>query len=104
MTIVKHETIELTREEFTVINKCIKLMVTAKKGAGDPILKEEAHQIILALEKFRRNFTVSTETTPQEKAEMIGEAPTDGTTSDYDRGFQDGMKWEHDNPPIRANY
>lgn len=35
---------------------------------------------------------------------MIGEAPTDGTISDYDRGFQDGMKWEHDNPPIRANY
>lgn len=32
MTIVKHETIELAREEFTVINKCIKLMVTAKKA------------------------------------------------------------------------
>ena len=65
MTIVKHETIELTREEFTVINKCIKLMTTAKKGAEDPILKEEAHKIIVALEAFRRNFTVSTEAAPQ---------------------------------------
>lgn len=26
------------------------------------------------------------------------------TISDYDRGFQDGMQWEHDNPPIRSNY
>ena len=26
------------------------------------------------------------------------------TISDYDRGFQDGMQWERDNPPVRSNY
>lgn len=92
MTIVKHETVELTREEFTVIKKCIKLMMTVKNGAADPILKNEAHQIALALEEFRSDFTVHI---AKEEEEAI---------SDYDRGFQDGMKWEHDNPPVRPNY
>lgn len=26
------------------------------------------------------------------------------TISDYDQGFQDGMEWERDNPPVRSNY
>ena len=92
MTIVKHETLELTREEFTTIKKCIKLMTTARNGAKDPVLNEEAHKIALALIKFRDNFTVHVSKNEEE------------TLSDYDRGFQDGVQWEHDNPSIRPNY
>lgn len=93
MTIVKHETVELTREEFAVIKKCIKLMMKIKNGATDPILNNEAHKIALALEEFRRNFTVH-----------VAKEEEEETISDYDRGFQDGMQWEHDNPPVRPNY
>lgn len=93
MTIVKHETVELTREERNRIKKCINLLRSAMNGASDPILKDEARTIALALENFRDNFTTLAYVEDEEE-----------TISDYDRGFQDGMKWEHDNPPVRPNY
>jgi hypothetical protein len=112
MTIVKHETVELTREDFTIIKKCIKMMMTIKNGADDPVLKHEAHTVALALEQFRTKFTTRAnegEALQEMIEEMAGadvgvQVRTDETTSDYDRGFQDGMQWEHDNPPIRPNY
>lgn len=57
MTIVKHETVELTREDFAIIKKCIKMMMTIKNGADDPVLKHEAHTVALTLEQFRTKFT-----------------------------------------------
>lgn len=94
MTIVKHETVELTREERNRIKKCINLLRSAMNGASDPILREEARTIALALEHFRDNFTKRADVEEEEEETM----------SDYDRGFQDGMQWEHDNPPVRPNY
>ena len=79
MTIVKHETVELTREEFTTIKKCIKLMMTIKKGAEDPVLAHEAHTIALSLEQFRTKFTIceNASVALQEMIETIGEVRND---------------------------
>lgn len=112
MTIVKHETVELTREEYAIINKCIKLMGTIKKGAEDPVLIEDTKKVIYALDFFKRDFTIHENASDGMREmceEMAGadvgvQVRADETMSDYDRGFQDGMKWEQDNPPIRPNY
>lgn len=68
MTIVKNEMVELTCGEYATIKKCIKLMKTVEKGATDPILKDEADQVTVALEKFHNHFiTFPTEEEEDEK-------------------------------------
>ena len=73
MTILKSEHALLTREEFTTIKKCIKLMMTIKKGAADPVLTHEAHTIALSLEQFRSKFTIC-ENASVALQEMLNEA------------------------------
>ena len=76
MTILKSEHALLTREEFTTIKKCIKLMMTIKKGAEDPVLAHEAHTIALTLEQFRTKFTIC-ENASAALQEMIEEVRND---------------------------
>jgi len=119
MTILKSKHALLTREEFSTIKRLIKMMMTIKRGAEDPVLAHEAHTIALALEKFRTDFTIhaSSDGKAMEEVKELEEwkknalaqniraqVRDDETMSDYDRGFQDGMKWERDNPSIRPNY
>jgi len=76
MTIVKSEHVLLTREEYAIINNCIKLMGTIKKGAEDPVLIEDVKKVIYALDFFKRDFTTH-ENASDGLREMLDEVRND---------------------------
>ena len=104
MDFILYEKIELDDEERIVFAKVQDLLHTIATGTTDLTLKAESEELARKIRSFySRNIIAETARYDDPIDRKINES-TPRESSEYDRGFHDGVEWQENNPPIRSNY